>query len=71
MLPDGSFYQKFGESNGTIAKNIIGDLTKPYFYSVFILQGTMVAFNQLKGEELNNTYRYQALKESLHSLVMK
>jgi len=31
----------------------------------------MVAFNQLKGEELNNTYRYQALKESLHSLVMK
>ena len=56
MLPDGSFYQKIGESNGTIAENIIGKLTKPYFYSVFILQGTMVAFNQLKGEELNNTY---------------
>ena len=71
MLPDGSSYQKFGKSNGTIAENIIGDLTKPYFYSVFILHGTMVAFNQLKGEELDNTYRYQALKESLHSLVMK
>ena len=71
MLPDDSSYQKFGESNGTIAENIIGDLTKPYFYSVFILHGTMVAFNQLKGEELNNTYRYQALKESLLSLVMK
>ena len=59
------------EDGSTIAENIIGYLTKPYFYSVFILQGTMVAFNQLKGEELNNTYRYQALKESLHSLVKK
>ena len=71
MLPDGSSYQKFGESNGTIAENIIGDLTKPYFYSVFILQGTKVTFNRLKDEELNNTYRYRALKESLHLLVMK
>ena len=65
MMPNGEYYQEFGESEGTIAKDIIGELKKPYFYSIFILNGTKVAFNQLKGEELENTYRYNALRKSL------
>lgn len=65
MMPSGDYKQEIGESNGTIAKEIIGELKKPYFYSVFILEGTNVAFNELKGKELDNTYRYNALRKSL------
>ena len=65
MMPSGDYNQEIGESNGTIAKEIIGELKKPYFYSVFILEGTNVAFNELKGKELDNTYRYNALRKSL------
>ena len=65
MMPSGDYKQEIGESNGTIAKEIIGELKKPYFYSVFILEGTNVAFNELKGEYLDNTYRYNALRKSL------
>lgn len=65
MMPSGDYNQEIGESNGTIAKEIIGELKKPYFYSVFVLEGTNVAFNELKGEELDNTYRYNALRKSL------
>lgn len=65
MMPNGNYHQEIGESEGTIAKEIIGELKKPYFYSVFILEGTKVAFNELKGEELDNTYRYNAIRKSL------
>lgn len=65
MMPSWDYKQEIGESNGTIAKEIIGELKKPYFYSVFVLEGTNVAFNELKGEELDNTYRYNALRKSL------
>ena len=65
MMPNGDYHQEIGESEGTIANEIIGELKKPYFYSVFILNGTNVAFNELKGEELNNTYRYNAIRKSL------
>lgn len=65
MMPNGECFQEKGESEGMIAKEIIGELKKPYFYSVFILNGTDVAFNKLKGKELYNTYRYIALKKSL------
>ena len=65
MMPNGEYHQELGESEGTIAKDIIGELKKPYFYSVFVLNGTDVAFNKLKGEELDNTYRYNALRKSL------
>lgn len=65
LMPDGKYYQEVEESKGTIAKEIIGELKKPYFYSVFVLDGTTVAFNQLKAEELDNTYRYNALRKSL------
>lgn len=65
MMPDGNYHQELGESEGLIANEIIGDLTKPYFYSVFILNGTNVSFNKLKPNELDNTYRYNALRKSL------
>ena len=65
MMPNGDYHQEIGESEGTIANEIIGELKKPYFYSVFILNGTNVAFNELKGEELDSTYRYNAIRKSL------
>ena len=65
MRTNGDYHQEIGESEGKIANEIIGELKKPYFYSVFILNGTNVAFNELKGEELDNTYRYNALRRSL------
>ena len=65
MMPNGDYHQEIGESEGTIANEIIGELKKPYFYSVFILNGTNVAFNELKGAELDNTYRYDAIRKSL------
>ena len=65
MMPNGEYIQEIGESKGSIAKEIIGELKKPYFYSVFILEGTNVAFNELKVKELDDTYRYNALRKSL------
>ena len=65
MMPNGDYHQEIGESEGTIANEIIGELKKPYFYSVFILNGTNVAFSELKGEELDNTYRYNVIRKSL------
>ncbi len=65
MMPNGDYHQEIGESEGTIAKEIIGELKKPYFYSVFVLNGTNVPFNELKGKELDNTYRYKAIRKSL------
>lgn len=68
MLPNGEYFQETAESHGVIAKDVIGELTKPYFYSVFVLNGTDVAFNELSVEELKNTYRYNALRKSLKRL---
>ena len=65
MMPDGSYFQEFGESKGYIAYDIIGELKRPYFYSVFILNGFDKAFSDLNKEELDNTYRYNALKKTL------
>ena len=68
MMPTGNYHQEIGESKGTISETIIGELKKPYFYSVFILDGTNVAFNSLKDAELNDTYRYTALRKSLKKI---
>ena len=68
MMPNGEYHQELGESEGVIAREIMGDLTKPYFYSVFILNGTNEAFNRLKPEELEDTYRYKALRKSLKGI---
>ena len=65
MMPNGEYHQEFGVSEGSIAREIIGDLTRPYFYAVFVLNGTDVAFNRLEEKELKNTYRYNALRKSL------
>ena len=68
MMPNGEYIQELGESKGSIAKEIIGELKKPYFYSVFILEGTKVAFSELKGNELDDTYRYSAIRKALIKL---
>ena len=68
MMPNGDYHQEFGVSEGTISKDIIGELKRPYFYSVFILDGTNVAFSELKEKELDETYRYKALRKSLKKI---
>ena len=70
MYPNGDYQQEVGESKGTIAQDIIGELKKPYFYSVFILEGTNVAFNELNNKELENTYRYNAIRKSLKKIKL-
>ncbi len=68
MMPNGEYYQEIGESEGTIANDIIGELKKPYFYSIFILNDTTVSFNELTPNELDNTYRYNAIRKTLKKL---
>ena len=68
MMPDGNYYQEIGVSEGKIADEIMGDLTKPYFYAVFIVNGSDVVFNKLQGKELDDTYRYKALRKALKRL---
>ena len=65
MMPDGAYFQELGESKGHIAKEIIGELKRPYFYSVFILDGYDKVFSELTSKELSDTYRYKALKKVL------
>lgn len=69
ILPDGSHFQEFGESNGVIAKDIVGELKKPYFYTIFIIDEYQKAFSDLTDEELMNTFRYQTLKKVLLKLT--
>ena len=65
MMPNGQYHQEIGVSKGTVANAIIGELKKPYFYSIFVLEGTTIAFNELKDEELDNTFRYDTLRKIL------
>lgn len=65
MMPDGTYIQELGESKVHIAEDIVGELKKPYFYSIFILDGYNKVFSDLNEEELNDTYRYNALKKVL------
>ena len=68
MMPNGEYQQVLGESKGTIVKEINGEIKPPFFYSVFVLEGTNVAFNELKGHDLDNTYRYSALRKALRKI---
>lgn len=68
MFPDGSYFQETGESLGSISKEIIGVLNKPYFYSVFIDNKYQKAFSELRDEELQDTYRYKGLKKVLKKI---
>lgn len=45
MMPNGTSFQEIGESKGSIAEKIISELNKPYFYSVFILNGYSKGFS--------------------------
>ena len=65
MGPDGDYYQEYGETKGVIAREIMGDLTKPYLYSVFMAEGTDVAFNRLDEEQKRDTYRRSTLRRIL------
>ncbi len=65
MMPDGTFFQEFGESSGHISKKIIGNLTKPYLYSIFVLNNSNKSLDNLTNEELINTYRFNSLKKVL------
>lgn len=65
MMPDGSYFQEVGESSGVIAEEVVGNLKKPYFYSIFILDSLGKVFSDLDDEELEDTYRYSTLKKSL------
>lgn len=65
MQIDGSYYQESGETLGVIAKSIIGKLNKPFFYSIFVPEGSNEAFSDLNKDELQHTYRYKALRKSL------
>ena len=66
MNPNGEYFQEIGQSKGKIAEDIIGELKKPYFYSVFVLDGINKAFSDITDENiLKNTYRYDALKKIL------
>jgi len=68
MFQDGSYFQEYGESKGVISKNIIGNLERPYFYTIFILNEYNKVFNELDNDELLDTYRYQALKKVLKKI---
>ena len=65
MMSDGTYFQELGESKGHIAEDIIGELKKPYFYSVFIVDSYDKVFSNLNKNELKDTYRYNALEKTL------
>lgn len=65
MLENGEYFQTKGESEGSISNKIIEPINKPYFYSVFILNGENRTFNLLTKEEIKETYRYKALEKTL------
>lgn len=69
MMPNGSYFQVSDESKGHISEDIVGELKKPYFYSVFILDKYNKVFSDLSEEELNNTYRYNSLRKVLTKFI--
>lgn len=71
MMASGSYFQEYGESCGFIAEEIVGELKKPYFYSVFMLDGYQKVFSALNEEELKDTYRYSALRKTLSRINKK
>lgn len=67
MKPDGSFKQIMGRTEGEIAYEITEPIVRPHFYSIFNYQG--INFRNLSEEKLKETYRFQALKQSLEELL--
>lgn len=68
IMPDGSYFQELGESKGTITDGFVGELKKPYFYPVFVLDGYSKVFSELEDVELKDTYRYKALRKVINKI---
>ena len=71
ILPNGTYFQEEGKSRGTIAKEILEPIKKPYFYSVFCLENINRTFNQMNPQELKDTYRYQTMKKVVTKIKKK
>ena len=69
IIPGEKSFITKSESEGTIAKAMLCSPKRPYFYSIFMLEGTNVAFGELTEEELKETYRYKAIKQALIKLA--
>ncbi len=66
MFPDGTYFQEFGKTDGSISDEIVEPIKRPYFYSLFTVDG--IPFNSLKPNALKETYRYQALEKTLKKI---
>lgn len=65
MFANGKYNQFSARTKGYIDTKINEPIKKPYFYSLFVEGKTKLPFNQLNKEQLKNTYRFNALTESL------
>ena len=68
MMPDGEFFQEYGESRGYIKEELPNEFKKPYHYCVFVLKELDKVFNTLTQDELSDTFRYKALRKSLKKI---
>ena len=68
MREDGTYFQEEGITKGTIAEEPSIKMTRPYFYSVFIKENQDKVFSELTTDELEDTYRYQAIKKVLNKI---
>ena len=68
MKEDGTYFQEEGITEGRIAEEATGEMTRPYFYTVFIPEKKDKPFNELTEEELEDTYRYQAIQKVLKKI---
>ena len=71
MFNNGEYEQFTDKTNGYIDTQINEPIKKPYFYSLFVDASTNKPFNQLTKEELQNTYRFNALTKALVYLNSK
>lgn len=71
MYPNGTYFQESAISQGEISKSIVEPIKKPYFYSVFKLANTDKTFNLLNEDELQDSYRFKALKRVLGNIQNK
>ena len=71
MFNDRTYKQFDGATKGLIDTKINEPIKKPYFYSLFIDQNTLIPFNQLSVEQLKNTYRYTTLTKALRFLDLQ
>ena len=65
MMPDETYFQELGESRSYAIKNIIENLKKSCFYSIFVLNGYGKAFNYLSDQKVGEASRYKTLKKAL------